>query len=422
MVIEKGMMIPQDPWYRKYYWDARKVAWNCARCSICKWVDSWEIKDARFAKVCPSSLYYLFDSYSSQGRMDASLALLDGVVPYEDPDALEVFYRCNTCGGCDASCKGVQDMEPLRLMLEMRAGLVERGQVHPVHTLYIDHLKKEDNMMLEPKASRGQWAEGLAVKNITEDAAEVVFHAGCRASFDPEMRQTTRDTVQLFSDAGADIGILGKDESCCGGRAYALGYHGEFTKFAESNLELWRNAGVKTVVTGCADGYYAMKRLYPEIGETPEVLHVVQYLERLTAQGKIKYQKPLNLNVTYHDPCHLGRRLSQAPGHYVPGAAIMGLYEEPREIIRGIPGVTLTEMFRIKEYAWCCGAGGGVIEAYPEFNAFTAGERISEAMETDAEAIVTACPWCKRSLTDAARETKQDIRVLDIMELVTAAL
>jgi len=422
MMIEKEKVLPKDPWYRKYYWDMRKVAWNCARCSICKWVDSWEVKDARFAKICPSSLYYLFDAYSCQGRMDVSLALIDGELTYDDPKVLDIIYKCNTCGGCDAMCKGVQDMEPLRVMLEIRAKLVEEGQLLPQHMPVIDHLRKEDNMLMQPKSERGNWAEGLDVKDLTTEQAEVVFHAGCRTCFDKEMWAAAKGAINLLKSAGVDVGIMGKDETCCGGRAYSMGYRGEFTKYAENNIEAWSNAGVKTVVTGCADGYYAIKRLYPDLGSNFEVLHIVEYIDRLIKEGRINFSKSVPMTVTYHDPCHLGRRLSQAPGYYVPGEPIMGIYEPPRDIIKSIPGVELVEMYRIKEYAWCCGAGGGVIEAYPEFNRFTATERIKEAKETGAEAIVTACPWCKRSLSDAVSDMGDKLKVLDIVELVQQAI
>ncbi|MFC2020160.1 hypothetical protein ACFLU4_09520, partial [Chloroflexota bacterium] len=183
MVMEGGKSLPKDGWYRKYYWDLRKNAWNCARCSVCKWIDSWEVKSARFAKACPSSGRYLFDAYSCQGRMDLSLALIDGDIKYEDsPGLLDVMYRCDTCGGCDVSCKRVQDMEPLRVMLEMRARLVEDGQLLPTHAPVMESLRQEDNMVMKPRAERGKWADGLKVKDLIRDKAEVVFHAGCRLS------------------------------------------------------------------------------------------------------------------------------------------------------------------------------------------------------------------------------------------------
>ena len=134
MVMEGGKSLPKDEWQRKYYWDLRKVAWQCARDSVCKWVDPWEMKSARFAKVCPSSAYYLFDAYSCQGRMDATIALIDEEWKYEDsPDILGIYYKCNMCGGCDAMCKRVEDMEPLRVIQEMRSRLVGDGQLLPAH-------------------------------------------------------------------------------------------------------------------------------------------------------------------------------------------------------------------------------------------------------------------------------------------------
>jgi len=417
MVMVNGKSLPKDDWHRKYYWDLRKNAWNCARCSVCKWVDSWEVKSARFAKICPSSLYYLFDAYSCQGRMDVSLALIDGTLKYEDsPGLLDIYYKCNMCGGCDAMCKRVQDMEPLRVIQEMRATLVGDGQILPLHMPVMDNLRKEDNMMMKPKAERGKWAEGLKVKDLTKDKAEVVFHAGCNLSFDEELGKVARTTVTLLQNAGVDVGIMGKDETCCGGKAYEMGYQGELTKYAENNIEAWTNAGAKTVITTCSDCYYTFKRLYPELGSKFEVLHIVEFIDRLIKEGKLKFTKTVPITVTYHDPCHLGRR-----DHvYVPGEAIMGIYDSPRDIIKSIPGIKLIEMERIKEYAWCCGAGGGVKEAYPDFNTFTAQERIEEAKATGAEALVTACPWCERNFLDTLNGDK--MKVYDIVELVQQAI
>jgi Fe-S oxidoreductase len=419
MVLEGGKVLPQDDWARKYYWDLRKVAWQCSRCSVCKWVDAWEVKSARFAKICPSSLYYLFDAYSCQGRMDVAVALIDQKLKYEDsPALLDIYYKCNMCGGCDAMCKRVQDMEPLRVIQEIRTRLVGDGQLLPAHAPVMESLRKEDNMMMKPKADRGRWAEGLKVKDLTKEKAEVVFHAGCQLSFDEGLWPVARTALDILQKAGVDIGIMGKDETCCGGKAYEMGYKGEFTKYAESTIEAWRNAGVKTVITPCSDGYYTFKHLYPEVGANFEVLHMVEFIDRLIKEGKIKFTRSVPLTVTYHDPCHLGRR-----DHvYVPGEAIMGIYDAPRDIIQSIPGVELVEMYRIKEYAWCCGAGGGAKEAYPDFNAFTARERVEEAGSTGAEALVTACPWCERNFLDAVSTNGQKMKVYDIVELVQLAI
>lgn len=420
MVIEKGMVIPKDLWLRKYYWDLRKSAQHCCRCSACKWINAWEVKDARFANICPSISYCLFDAYSCQGRMDITLALLDGELKYEDsPRLLDIMYMCQLCGGCDVQCKSGKDMEPLRVILEMRAKLVEDGQLLPRHMPVLDSLKREDNIMMGRKVDRGNWAQGLDVKDLTKETAAVVFHCGCEMSFDEELWKVARGAVTLLKEAGVDVGIMGKDETCCGCKMFEMGYRGEFLKYAENNIDAWRSAGVKTIVVACADGYYAMKRLYPEIGSKFEVYHIVQYIHKLIKGDKLNLEKLVNMKVTWHDPCHMGRRNNDRI--YVPGKAITGLYEEPRDILKAVPGLEFVEMFRIKEYAWCCGTGGGVRESYPDFSNWTAKERIKEAKAVSAEAIVTSCPWCERALLDAIEEMGEDIKIYDIVELVQMA-
>jgi len=408
---------PKDPWDHKYFYNLEKISTNCVRCSNCKWIDHWEIENPRFAKICPANSRYLFDAYSCQGKMDIAYGITRNSVK-DTPKLLDVIYTCDTCGGCDASCKRTRDAEPLKVLLELRAKMVEQGYLLPQFMPYVDNLRKEDNMMLKSKSERGKWAEGLKVKDLTTEKAEVVFHAGCNFSYDPEMWQVARTAVSLLIDAGVDVGIMGKDECCCGSRLYDIGYQGEFTKYAQNNIEGWKNAGVQTVVTACSDGYWAIKRLYPELGAKFEVLHIVEFIERLVNEGNIKFTKTIPMTVTYHDPCHLGRRSNV----YVPGKAIEGVYEAPRNILKRIPGIELTEMYRIKEYAFCCGAGGGLREAYPDFSMWTANERITEAKTTGAEALVTACPWCERNFLDSTMKNGDKIRILDVVELVRQAM
>ena len=413
---------------------------RCCRCSECKWVPQVKISGYDYAQVCPSISKYNFHAYSAGGRLAIGLSMLQERLDYTD-GFLDILYRCQMCGACDVSCKSNKDMEPLAIAQELRFKAVEDGQLHPVHMMVIDGLKKEDNMMQSKKAERGEWAKGLDVKNITEDKAEVYFHAGCRYCYDEELWPVARAAVSLLKKAGVDVGIAGKDETCCGGRAYELGYLGEFTKYAENNVDMLKVAGVKTVVTACADGYHAFKVLYPKMGHggNYEVLHITEYLDRLIKEGKLKPTKKAPMKVTYHDPCHLGRMgepfvpwdgvekkvfnqvyIYDPPKPWRKGT--YGVYEPPRDVIRSIPGVELVEMERIKEYSWCCGAGGGVIDAYPEFAEWSARERIEEARSTGAEAIVTACPWCKRTFTDALAEGGNGLKVYDIVELLDQAV
>jgi Fe-S oxidoreductase len=170
-----------------------------------------------------------------------------------------------------------------------------------------------------------------------------------------------------------------------------------------------------------------------------EVLHLTEYVARLIKEGKLKLSRRIPMRVTYHDPCHLGRMgeswtrwkgtkiveltkpiLFDPPKQLRRG--MNGIYGPPRDILRSIPGLKFIEMWRIKEYAWCCGAGGGVIDAHPDFAIWTAQNRIGEAMDTGAEAIVTACPWCNRTFKDALKESGDGLKVYDVGELVGQAI
>jgi Fe-S oxidoreductase len=294
-------------------------------------------------------------------------------------------------------------------------------------------------MMMRPGAGRGKVAEGLDVKDLTHEKAEVAFYTGCRFSYDDGLKEKARAAITLLKNAGVDVGVMGEEEPCCGGRAYAIGYRQQFVECARKNMKAWSGASVKTVVTSCSDCYHAFKRLYPEAGSGFEVFHTVEFIDRLIKEGKIKLSRPVPMKVTYHDPCHLGRQGEP----YVPWKGIekkirgqlvvyeprrpryngaRGIYEPPRDVLKAIPGLELIEMERIREYAWCCGAGGGVREAYPAFSSWTASERIEEAKSTGAEAIVSACPWCERNFIDAINTTGDDMKVFDIAELVRQAI
>jgi Fe-S oxidoreductase len=420
--------------------DYRPDQERCSYCSYCKWIPQDKIKSWRFAKGCPSTAYANFNAYSARGRFAVARSLLEGKIEYTDR-VLDIIYKDLSCGSCDVSDKVCRyNLEPLQNLLELKARAVSDGQLLAQHMPIIDNLRKEDTMMLgKVKEKRGEWAKGLNVKDLTKEKAEIAFYTGCRFSYDEELWKVPRAALSLFSQAGVDIGIMGKDESCCGGRAYQMGYRGEFVKFAENNIEAWKNAGIKTVVTSCSDGYFTFKRLYPELGSKVEVLHTLEFAARLIQQGKLKLKKAIPMTITYHDPCHLGRQGEP----YVPWKGkekkilkqvviydpvkpryngAWGIYDPPRDILKSIPGIKLVEMERIREYAWCCGAGGGCMDAYPEFSAWTAGERIQEAGTTGAEAIVTACPWCERSFIDAVKAGGQKMKVFDIIELVQQAI
>lgn len=420
--------------------DFRADAMRCTRCAYCKWIPFDLMKSARFSKGCPSMEAGKFHSYSAGGRLITALSLMDGRSTVTEKVKDSVF-KCNLCGQCDVSCKMCRyDMEPLEAMRELRATLVKDGYTLPQLDSVIKNLRSEFNMVDQPIEKRGEWAKELQVKDLSKERAEFVFHAGCRYSFDGDLAHVARTCVKILQQAGLDFGIFGKKEQCCAGRACDMGYRDDFQTSAQSNLKAWRRAGVKAVITPCAECFHTFSRKYTaKAGSEIKVIHMVQFVDDLVKNGRLKLTKPLNIKVTYHDPCHLGRQGEP----YVPwngkekkifGQAVcyepprpryngaFGVYQPPRDVLKAIPGVELVEMERTKEAAWCCGAGGGACDAYPEFSRATANERLEEAQSTGADAVVSACPWCERNFNEATNANGAKMKVFDIMELVGQAL
>jgi Fe-S oxidoreductase len=413
---------------------------RCSNCLACKWTPYEQIQSARFGKNCPSAAHYKFNTYSARGRFHLGQALLDGLADFTE-QTLEAIYGCTACGACDVGCKITRyNLEPLTHNIALKERAVELGKVSPAQTAIIERLEKERTMLPEGKRSeRGAWAEGLGLKDLTKESAEYAFFAGCGYSLDARLREKAKNYVRILQKAGADLGHLGKADLCCGGRAKQMGFRAAFEKQAGINIKALRSAGVKTIVTPCSDCYHAFKRMYAPLGAEFKVLHAVELIDERIAKGKLKLEKPVELTVTYHDPCRLGR-LGEP---YVPWdgtekkilnqihtwdpprpryAGTHGVYDAPRNALNAVPGLRLKEMERIREYSWCCGAGGACAEIDPELSRATANERVAEARSTGAEALVTACPWCERNLRGAKDEDGRQIEVLDVIDLIARAL
>ena len=414
--------------------DVRDEMETCRRCSACKFMPFEKVTGAQPVNVCPSISRYNFHTYSAGGRMVNGVALLEKRIDFS-PKFMEVMYNCQMCGACDVSCKYAMDMEVMEPIYETRIKAVGEGHTDPALDKVINSLRKQGTMVPGAKIKRGDWAEGLGLKDCTREKVDVVFHVGCQTSFNKDMWKLANTTAILLQKAGVNFGIAGENETCCGGRAYQMGYKEDFLAQAKKNMAMIKKSGAKTLVTGCADGYQAFKVLYDKFdlkGEL-EVLHISEYLDRLIKEGKLKPKKKVDITVTYHDPCHLGRlgepfihwKGKEIPGHiriFEPHKEFRrgtyGVYEPPRNVLKSIPGLKLVEMNRIKEYTWCCGAGGGVNEYNPEFSMWTAVERIKEAESTGAAAIATTCPWCVKNFIEAVKAKGSSLKVYDVIELL----
>jgi len=415
----------------KYRWDLV----NCERCSMCKWVHPWSVKSKERAMVCPSMRQYHFDAYSAQGRFDLARALLEGEIPLTDK-ALEVIYSCTLCGACDVTCKFTRDMEPLEILHELRKYCVQQGR-GPLagHMPAVESIERNNNPWLQPSSRRGHWARKMQVKDLTTEKAEVLYFAGCTYAYNANLQHVPQATLRILQDAGVDVGILGKHERCCASPIIKVGMEEAFRRHARQNIEMFNRLGVKTVVTSCAGCYGVFRSQYPAIGTMNfEVKHSVEYFDELIRNGRLAFKREVPRVVTWHDPCHAGRGgeaqdlwegtrkkwgISDPPRERNFGAG--GVYDAPRRVLQAIPGVRLVEMERIREFSWCCGAGGGVKSAFPEFAVATARERVREAKETGADTLVTSCPWCEANLQDGIHADGGGIAMASLIELIEAA-
>jgi heterodisulfide reductase subunit D len=348
------------------------------------------------------------------GKMHIARALLEGDFDYEDaPEIVKFIYTCTTCGACEMNCQRMQDKEPLQVNETLRAQLVRDGVgPMPEHKGLIKSVKNYDNPWMQPRTQRDRWAKKLKIKDVDKEKAETLFFVGCTVAFDNTQWHVAQNTAKIMLGAGTDLGMLGKKEICCGSPVARIGDRETFIALATRNIELLNNIGAKEIVTFCPGCYRSLNVDYKEIPGVPElkpkVYHTSQYYEKLIKEGKIKFKNGQKKRVTWHDPCHLGRHC--------------GIYEEPREVLKAIPGIDLVEMERIKDQSWCCGGGGGARTAFMDFAQKTAVKRIGEAKKTGAEAIVTSCPFCEQNIGDAMSSLDEEMEVLDLTDIMIKAI
>ena len=415
--------------------DYKIMASKCLRCSFCKFIPQVAIKSQEFSTICPSIDRYNFHSYSGGGRLILALSLLTNRLEFSQ-DVLDIIYRCTACGGCDITCKYLSRLEPLEIIQAVRERAVE---VHagpmPAHRAYCDQIGKVHNPYGEDHAQRFAW---LPDDVKLSENAKVAYFVGCTSAY--RRREIAIATARVLSAAGVNFTILGEDEFCCGSPLLRVGDWNGFTELVKHNIQAIKRRGIKHLVMNCAGCYSTFKVEYPSIKKLGfRVSHTSQYFAELLKSGKLTPITHVPKTATYHDPCHLGRcgepykrwrgiefkvllyiKLGIPPKPVRQGKN--GVYTAPREVIRKVPGLKMVEMERNQEYAYCCGAGGGVKAAYPDFALHTAKTRLREAKTTGADILVSACPFCSTNLQDAIRDSGEPMQYMDLNELLLKSL
>ncbi|MBU0623449.1 MAG: (Fe-S)-binding protein [Candidatus Thermoplasmatota archaeon] len=353
---------------------------------------------------CPMYSEILEETISPKGRNILIKALVDGVLQ-PDERAVRIAYSCLLCRrdefSCTAQLKNAEATETFRRYL------VDRGLPYlPEHVLMIKSLENYGNPWQEPKTARKRWAKDLEGRHVVPGKTDTLFYVGCTFALDRSLQEGPVALAHLMELAGVDFGLLLEDEVCCGSTMKRIGNSSLFEKLRKENEKRLSETGVKRIVTACSGCYKTLKQDCPGLGRDIEILHSTEYLSRLLTSGRLKL-KNTPINVTYHDPCHLGRHTE--------------VYDPPRKILESIPGLKLTEMKNTREKSRCCGGGAGVKTAYPEVSMKAAVRRINEAEKTGADVLVTTCPFCVQTLRSAAQSTGSRMEVLELSVLLDRA-
>jgi heterodisulfide reductase subunit D len=322
------------------------------------------------------------------------------------------FWLCTQCYACQVRCpRGIKIAETMR---RLREWAVAQGIHVPEQITNLRQaVRSTYNILNENNETRTIWSQNLdpmpiGMQTTRKGRAEVLLYTGCVSAFFPMAYTIPQSFVQVLEQAGISYTTMGGEEWCCGYPLFGAGMKGDVEALARHNMAQARALAPKTLVATCSSCYHTWRHLYPEYvdGDGPlgmEVMHASEYLARLIGEGRVK-MNALPWTVTYHDPCDLGRK--------------NGVYDAPREIIRSIPGITFKEMAQNRDNAMCCGGGGDVAMMEVDVSENISQRRLAQAVGTGAEAIISSCQQCKRTLLQAARKSRTRIKVLDVTELV----
>lgn len=333
----------------------------------------------------------------------------------EITDVAEDYVNCTQCGACELRCPNTLftgDFYRFRtrtvdVVKAVRALAVEQGIHQSAWRTWNERTNADTHEPVLGDIRVGQehvrdWSAGLDLPI----GGETVLFVDCEAAF--YRTSVPRAVAQILRSAGYEFGLMG-EQWCCGGPAAEMGYVDQARRFAEHNLANWRSTGTKRVLVLDPHDYISFTEDYPKYFGADfdiEIVLVVELLADLIRQGRLTPRVPVPRKITYHDPCRLNKR--------------KGIWAEPREILRAIPGLDFTDVDRVTQWSYCSGGGGGLPIEKPELTAAISANRVAKAKQLDVDTLVSACPWSERPLSAAGEA--QDIDVIDIHELLARSL
>jgi len=328
--------------------------------------------------------------------------LREGRIPQGDL-AEDAIWSCTFCGACTAACPTLVD--PTRSIAQLRRGLAAGNRLGKQRGAVLSQLTRARNPYGSNGAARDSLASALGLHDARDrQAIDLIYWVGCAATFDARARKIAEATVRILSAAGIRCAVLGAEEVCCGDAARRIGEEGLFQELALQNIRTLSLYGADRVLTHCAHCFNTLRNEYSDLGAHFDVVHHAAFIRELVDSGAITLQRGSADKLTLHDACYVGR--------------LNGETDAPRSVLRSIPGASLREMSRCGTQAACCGAGGGNYWYDVPRREKIGSLRVREAEATQADVLVTECPFCLKMLGDAGGS----MQIRDIAEVVADSL
>ena len=323
---------------------------------------------------------------------------------------LHELWACTNCMYCMEHCSASIEHVPKIVNMRQYKVLTD-ADFAPELQLTCKNMENNSNPWGIGAHLRGDWAKELGIKTLAEDPnVEYLFYVGCSGSFDDRGKKISIAFAKILQAAGVSFGILGSEEGCCGDSAMRAGNEYLFQSLAQANIALMNGYGVKKIITACPHGYNSLKKDYPNFDGKYEVYHHTEIIANLLAQKKIALKNAVSGTFTYHDSCFLGRYNE--------------IYQQPRQILKAIPGMKLVEMDRNLEKSFCCGAGGARMWMEEDIGDRINNMRTDQAIAVKADTVAVACPFCLTMLSDGIKDKEMSEKMvsLDIAEIVLRSM
>lgn len=319
----------------------------------------------------------------------------------------DTLWACTTCRSCMEQCPAMNEHVPKVVKMRTHQVLME-SNFPPEAQIAFRGMENNGNPWNIGWQTRESWAAELGVKTMAEEPdVEYLYWPGCSGAYDARNKRVTTALVKILQAAGIKFAILGNAEKCCGDSARRMGNEYLYYSLATENIETMNSLGVKKIITQCPHCFNSLKNDYPQLGGNYEVIHHVDFLAQLLKEGKIKVTNPAQTTIAYHDSCYLGRYNE--------------IYQTPREVLSAT-GANLVEMERTGDKSFCCGAGGGRMWLEEHIGSRINVMRTEQALETDADMVGTACPFCLQMFIDGVKVKDSELKTRDVAEILADAI